>query len=243
MPREEATFRDMVIRSIMGLLVLSLLGAGCAPQKLTVTRRALPSLVLASGRQVEPVKPAEAPQPARTIFDRTDWYALPTRANHDPMGKITRITIHHAGMGVEEEMPIEDVKAKLRLIQKSHQNHRHWADIGYHFIIDCSGNLWEGRPLAYQGAHAGNNKANKGNVGICVMGNYDLQKPAAAQVSALRWLVADLMKRYGLPITKVYTHMEISAAYGFGVTDCPGRHLQREVDSMRRRIAEAGKPD
>jgi len=226
--------------------MLMLAGAvGCAPQRAAAARTTFPSLVLQSERRMirpapEPVQPKPTKGP--NMFDRRDWYASPTRANHDPMGRITRITIHHMGMGVEEEVPVEDVKAKLRLIQKSHQNYRHWADIGYHFIIDPSGNVWEGRPLAYQGAHAGNNSANKGNIGICVMGNYDLQKPTSAQISTLRWLVCDLMERYDIPITRVYTHKEISEAYGLGTTDCPGRYLQREVDAMRRRIAEAGKP-
>ncbi len=246
--RKDIGLKDAGCRAVVGLLILSIIGAaGCAPQRGAVAKDSFPSLVLPREREIvrpipEPIEPVRPSPFMPTVYDRREWHARPTRSNHEAMGRITRITIHHAGMGVEEEMPIEDVKARLQTIQRSHQDHRRWADIGYHFIIDCSGNIWEGRPLAYQGAHAGNNSANRGNVGICVMGNYDLQRPTTRQMSAIRWLVADLMKRHSVPISRVYTHREISSLHGLGYTDCPGQHLQREVDAMRTHIAEGGSP-
>jgi hypothetical protein len=216
--------------------------AGCTPQTHGVKRAGFPSLVLPHDTVGPVVAEVPAPPPETgcpRILVRSDWGAARTLPNHDPMGKVSRITIHHSAMGVEEEAPIEEVKAKLRLIQASHTGYKGWADIGYHFIIDCSGRVWEGRPLEYQGAHAGNNEMNRGNIGICVMGNYDLQKPAAQQIDSLERLVAHLMKEYRIPLRRIYTHKEMNDLYGRGFTDCPGTNLQREVTAMRRRFAAA----
>jgi len=189
-----------------------------------------------------PLEPEVAqPEPfaCPRIRTRDEWDASPTRSNHSPMGQITRMTIHHEGMGTFEDSSIAAVRRELRTIQKSHQGFRNWADIAYHFIIDPEGRVWEGRPLKYQGAHAGNHNANKGNIGIVVMGNFDVQEPTPEQVDSLRRLVRHFMNEYDIPLSKVYTHREINDLYGRGYTACPGKNLQREVTSMRRSFAEA----
>jgi len=174
------------------------------------------------------------------IISRSDWASsAPIASRLVPMGKITRITIHHEGMDPEEEAPISVVKDELIKIQKSHQERMHAGDIGYHFIIDSNGRIWEGRPLKFQGAHAGNNGANKGNIGVVLMGNFDIQRPKVAQLNSLRALLTYLMDKYDVPVSNLYTHREVYKMYGLGTTDCPGRYLQKEVDSMRTRLAEA----
>lgn len=217
---------------------------GCTPARDAARARSLPSLVLPG--QPAPVVRARAPETRQVgrpkINGRPTWTKSPTiTAKTVPMGKITRLTIHHEGMGIAEEASIEAIKDELRTLQKSHKNHRGWADIGYHYIIDYSGRVWQGRPLKYQGAHAGNGAANKGNIGIVLMGNFELQKPTTRQLDALRGLVDFLMAEYSIPVSRLHSHCEISMHYGLGYTDCPGKHLQAEVDVMRRRIAQADK--
>lgn len=227
-------------RSAIGWAMAGLFSiAGCAPRQSNLVKRGFPSLVL-PGRGptvervvVEPVVAAEL-----RIFDRGVWGARPTRANRDPMDGITCLTIHHSAMGVASAQDISSVKAHLRLIQKSHQKHKHWADIGYHFLIDYNGRIWEGRPLKFQGAHVGG-ADNRHNVGICLMGDYDLQRPSLAEIEALRSLVDFLMDKYRISIGDVYTHQEVAERKGHS-TGCPGRNLQRTVDVMRRRIAMGG---
>ena len=227
-------------------LVVLAAAAGCAPGRTACVNSGFPSLVLPAQA---PVAVAQAKPPkvpiagCPKIFSRLDWNATaPDTRRINPMGKITRITIHHAGMGVEEESSIEAVKAELRTIQRSHKGFRHWADIGYHYIIDANGRVWEGRPIKYQGAHAGNSTVNKGNVGIVVMGNFNLQRPTTIQMASLRRLVGYLMQKYRIPVSKVYTHREISARNGLHATECPGKYLQEKVNAMRTRLADAGKP-
>jgi len=180
------------------------------------------------------------------ILPRKDWAdGAPVLERLDPMGKITRMTIHHEGMEIEDDGSVAAVKEQLRKIQASHKERMHAGDIGYHFMIDVNGRVWEGRPLKYQGAHS-RGEGNKGNIGIMLMGNFEVQRPTHSQLASMRRLVDLLMARYDVPVSRVYTHREIYAMYAYGETDCPGRYLQAEVDRMRKAIAsakKAGVPD
>ena len=181
---------------------------------------------------VEPVRPAGMP----VILARSKWAETePIKSRLSPMGKITRITVHHEGMGVEEEASLDAVKASLCTLQKSHQNRMHAGDIGYHYIIDCSGRIWEGRPIGYQGAHAGDSGLNRGNIGVVLMGNFNIQKPKPAQAASLRALLNYLMTTYDIGASQLYTHGELKP------TDCPGRYLQAEVDRVRAGLREVAK--
>ena len=164
-----------------------------------------------------------------SIGTRTDWGASPTRSNHDRMTTIRRVTIHHSAQ-LSDATTERAVAREIRAIQKSHQQGRNWADIGYHYIIDRGGRVWEGRPIDVQGAHAGNPQLNRGNVGIVLLGNFNLQVVNSDQKHSLRTLLYYLMGRYGVTESGIETHRELKS------TECPGADLQRVVDRMRAEL-------
>jgi hypothetical protein len=222
--------------------------AGCTGNKgHAVAAAPLASLVIPA-----PPAPVVIPKPqappgeiipgAPTILARSTWAnQAPIAPRLEPMGAITRLTLHHEGMDADRLASRSDVIDQLQKIQVEHERRMHAGDIGYHYIIDCAGRIWEGRPLKYQGAHAGNGDANRGNIGIVLMGNFEIQRPTAAQLASMKNLVNYLMVKYRIPVTRVYTHCEIRNKYDIGNTACPGRYLQREVDVMRRQLAVAEK--
>ena len=234
------------------LLGVALFAAGCTTAQPTAFNPEPipphPTGVKARVPQPPPVAvaPAPAPQPASfsgngsfRYYPESSWTKeRPIDSRLEPMGKITCITIHHEG-----DMPIpgdtRSVAEHLSDIRKVHVNERRWGDIGYHFLIDAQGNVWEGRPLMYQGAHAGNQDANRGNVGICLLGDFDTNKPTAAQKESLRKLTFKLMAQYNVPVSRVYTHREIKEKFGLGNTDCPGRNLQGYVNDLRQELRTA----
>lgn len=231
-------------RLLMAMCVTTVILCGCKGQGARSAEcKPLVSLVKPAPPPPAPVivraEPEEEPWHSELdILPRSAWSTCaPIDSRLEPMGKVTRITIHHEGMEIESLCSASEVKDKLRKIQASHKERMHAGDIGYHFIIDYNGRVWEGRPLKYQGAHAGNGDANRGNIGIVLMGNFEVQKPTRAQLSSLRALTSCLMSRYQVPVSRLYTHREIRAKYNIGDTECPGRHLQREVDIMRRVLA------
>lgn len=185
---------------------------------------------------------AEIPTPPFFIHGREEWAdSGPIKSRLDPMGRITKITVHHEGMDAAYACSPSQVKADLRTIQRGHEDRMHAGDIGYHYIIDYNGRIWEGRDLKWQGAHAGNSDANRGNVGICLMGNFDIQRPTSAQMGSLRTLLDYLMHAYHISASNVYTHREVKRMFGLAGTDCPGKYLQSQMNAIRNRLADSGK--
>ncbi len=164
------------------------------------------------------------------IIPRGTWTnASPIISRSHPMNGISRITIHHSAIPNDTLRSQADVVRMLRGIQREHMNRagEPFADIGYHYIIDPSGRIWEGRTTALQGAHVANQ--NEHNLGVMLLGHFDRQQPTQASVATLDSFVTAQMHRYNVPVGRVYTHQEI------GRSACPGRNLQRYMDQTRSR--------
>lgn len=138
------------------------------------------------------------------------------------------ITIHHDGLDAPmTETSMDASAARIEWIRCGHRG-RGFSDIGYHYVIDRDGRVWEGRNLRWQGAHV--SKHNEQNIGILVMGNFDLQRPSARQLEGTRNHLKRLMAQYKLGREKVLTHREWAGAK----TACPGKNLQSAIVDARR---------
>jgi len=166
------------------------------------------------------------PAAALNLVSRHEWGAQPLRENHDPMGRVTKITVHHTSEipGMMERHDVDLVRA----IQRYHQDHRHWADIGYHFLIGRKGEVYEGRPVQAQGAHVGGAK-NRHNLGVSVIGDFQRNRPTSAQLASLETLLAQQQQRYRIPTHRVIGHRELA------VTVCPGDNLFNWLTTWRGR--------
>ncbi|MCE9594903.1 MAG: peptidoglycan recognition protein family protein [Planctomycetes bacterium] len=173
------------------------------------------------------VKPASAVKPALVIIDRSRWGAAPPAPTRlTPLkGAWSRITIHHSAEESSDGKggSLEDSAHTLRLIQKFHMEdpgHR-WGDIGYHFLIDSGGRIFEGRELRWQGAHAGGKDGmyNAQNVGVCLLGDFRVRPPTPAAMKSLELLIADLREKHKIAASRVYAHTEFTGSV------CPGPFL------------------
>lgn len=185
--------------------------------------------------------------PPPKINGREMWNARPMsmKGDPEPMGKVTRVTLHHTADPRAVGVTVAAVADQLKSYQSTHQLTNHWADIGYHFIIDAKGRIWEGRDLKWKGAHAGNKQANENNVGVALIGNFEKTDPCPPQVAATEELLVWLSQEYGISSSKVYTHHEIEKLYGIkGTTCCPGKRfgpslarIKSAVDRGQRSVA------
>lgn len=165
-------------------------------------------------------------RPPVGVLARRQWTRATTKSSEaDAMVRVQRITVHHDGMPPVSLHTRSAVVNRLELIRRSHVNRRGWADIGYHFVVDPFGNVWEARPLIYQGAHVKDH--NERNMGVMVLGNFEEQRPTAAALSALDGFLRGQMNRFGVPLSRVLTHQELAP------TACPGRSLQRHMVAVR----------
>jgi hypothetical protein len=126
------------------------------------------------------------------------------------------VVVHHSVL-YETDDP-----ATMRAIQQQHMDLRGWADIGYHFGVGQSGQVFAGRALDVRGTHV--ESFNTGSVGVVLLGDFSQSAPAPAQVEACRRLIDWLALR--LELTHLAGHSDFN-----GNTDCPGRYV-REVLSL-----------
>jgi hypothetical protein len=154
------------------------------------------------------------------LVKRAQWGARPARTEHMTrlMGAWSRITVHHSAETSSDPAggSFEDSAQTVRSIQKFHMDdpEHDWGDIGYHFLIDAAGRIFEGRDLQWQGAHAGGNN-NIQNLGICLLGDLEKRPPTPAALKSLQLLLDDLRAKYKIPAKRVLPHNELKT------TRCP----------------------
>lgn len=156
--------------------------------------------------------PAVSPLGPPVIISRAEWGAEPPDPQlQNPMSRevFNTVVVHHSAMALYEGP---------REIQYAHMHERGFLDIGYHFVLDGRGRIYEGRDLAVHGAHV--REHNAGTLGIVLMGNYEELTPSAEQVDRLKWLVRELMQHH--PLTHLAGHGDLLP----GKTLCPGKHLE-----------------
>jgi N-acetyl-anhydromuramyl-L-alanine amidase AmpD len=171
------------------------------------------------------------PSGGTVALSRAAWRAdAPNTGKMNPMNGVSRVTIHHEGSakGNFDESP-QAVASTLRLIQKNHRARMGAGDIGYHYIIDRSGRVWQGREERYQGAHVAGNNAN--NLGVMLLGNFEIQKPTSMQLASLDSLTKQIMRGYHLRPNQLYCHCELKS------TQCPGQGVRSVVPTLRARLA------
>lgn len=165
------------------------------------------------------------------VLTRMGWNARQRRGGASSMDPY-RLTVHHT-MG-HQTFGEEVTAAAVRGIQGFHQGReRGWADIGYHFLIDGDGRVAEGRPANVLGAHAA--EANGGNLGISLMGNFNVQQPTDNQMDSLERLAAYLALRYDIPVMKT-GYLEGHSHHSS--TSCPGANLKARLADVRSRVIQ-----
>lgn len=156
------------------------------------------------------------------IHSRTEWSA--ESADRIPLDKVkSRIVVHHTAHLVSDAVKaIRTNKASwkaavdhVRKAQDLHKRVRGWNDVGYHYMIDWKGRVFQGRPVDRLGAHTEGN--NTGSIGIVLLGDFSRQRPPLAQVASLKTLVRWLIAVHGISPKSIQGHHQ------FKYTLCPGK--------------------
>jgi hypothetical protein len=139
-------------------------------------------------------------------------------------------------------------------ICRFHRNGNGWDDIGYNFVVDKYGELFEGRNGGIDRANVGAHAIgfNEETAGIANLGDFDKVKPSKDQLKAQAKLIAWLSKEYDFPVDgKVKLKSqggqgnrfrkgekakidEISGHKDLTQTDCPGTKLYGELKKIRK---------
>lgn len=129
------------------------------------------------------------------------------------MRKITEIFIHCSATK-PQWMITSTADQKAAEIRRWHVEENGWKDIGYHFVIDRSGDVVKGRDIERSGAHARGHNAN--SIGICLVGGWGgattdqfEEHFTELQRQALWKLLNDLTQKF--PDVKIRGHNEVAA--------------------------------
>ncbi|HHB79595.1 MAG TPA: T9SS type A sorting domain-containing protein [Saprospiraceae bacterium] len=179
--------------------------------------------------------------PAPAFQGRTDWCSL----GECPYGSspsfttVTHLIVHHsAGTNFSA-----DWAAVVRAIWHYHVDTHGWDDIGYNWLIDPNGVLYEGRPDNVRGAHFSGH--NTGTMGVCVLGNFHDANPKIspkpAAINKLEHLLCWKSEKENLdPLATKYhassgLNLKVIAGHrdsGSG-TACPGDSLYIQLPAIR----------
>jgi putative cell wall-binding protein len=175
------------------------------------------------------------------IYTRAQWGADESiREPGEPeYGQVLGTFVHHtAGTNSYTEA---EVPAIIRSIYAYHVNGRGWRDIGYNFLVDRFGRIWEGRyggvDRAVIGAHTAG--YNSSAFGTSVLGTYTSKEPEDAVLRAYERLIAWKFTLHGVVPDALVAYPEqktlpaISGHRDGGATECPGQLLYDKLSAIR----------
>ena len=132
------------------------------------------------------------------------------------MRKLEKIILHCSATPKGRDVSVEDIR-------KWHVEGNSWSDIGYHFVIELSGELKIGRPLGRMGAHVRGH--NRGSIGVCYVGGMDrdmttpMDTMNRAQEGTFRNLVVALRASWGELSLHGHNEFSSKACPSFDVKD------------------------
>lgn len=174
------------------------------------------------------------------IVSRSEWGANPEYLDWDPeYAPVKKIVFHHTAGAKGGSNPASVIQG----IYYYHAVSRGWGDIGYNFVIDEKGTVYEGRygGLGVIGAHA--QGFNTGSAGISLMGNYMTESPSAAMVESMKQMAAWLGARNGIdpngtswfgPEDEYANYKNILGHRDVGDTSCPGDYVYTKLSEVRQ---------
>jgi hypothetical protein len=195
-----------------------------------------------------------------SIVPRTDWNADESirRAPPSYAPAIRLAIIHHtAGQNAYTRA---QAPAIVRGIELFHVKGNSWNDIGYNFLVDRFGTIYEGRYGGVDrnviGAHALG--FNTGSVGIALLGTYGSTKPSAAALDAIARIVSWKLDLAHVDPTSFLTFISggserypsgipvllnaVSGHRDTGLTECPGDALYAKLGSIAAAARTLGGP-
>ncbi|MGH8997771.1 MAG: N-acetylmuramoyl-L-alanine amidase, partial [Acidimicrobiia bacterium] len=205
---------------------------------------------------------AGVPQP--DVVTRAQWGADESLRKSTPpkYAPITKLFVHHTVTSPGATDP--DPASTVRAIYAFHTRGRGWDDIGYHFLVDHTGRIYEGRwardyapgeiptgedenGYGVVGAHASGH--NFGTVAVSVIGDFTDVEPTSEAMASVERMLAWKADRHDINVTRAdpFTSTagvtrrfpNLAGHRDVDATACPGNRLYPQLPAMRERVARA----
>ncbi|MEO0338111.1 MAG: peptidoglycan recognition family protein [Bacteroidota bacterium] len=120
--------------------------------------------------------------------------------------QIDQIVIHHSAT----------TSGSPESYARHHVENNGWPGIGYHFVIQKDGEVFQTNELDTISYHVSGQNTN--SIGICLTGHYDKQQPPTIQLQKCAQLVVALRQKF-------LRHLDIKGHRDFSTKTCPGNNL------------------
>lgn len=218
------------------------------------TREELTALRGADLTEQQQAEPYIGPRPA--IVTRAGWGADESLREKGFVytSKVKAAFVHHTASG--NSYSCSQAPSLIRGFYRYHTRSLGWRDIGYNFLVDKCGRIYEGRAGGVanpvKGAHTMGFNTN--TTGIAVIGSYGSKKPSSKAVKAVARLTAWKLGLHGMNPKKktsltsaggnLYAKgkkvkMKVISGHRDGFnTSCPGGKLYKKLSSVRSKAAK-----
>ncbi|MEZ5191951.1 MAG: N-acetylmuramoyl-L-alanine amidase [Nocardioides sp.] len=184
--------------------------------------------------------------PKPRIFSRAQWGADESMRDASSLHyyEVHAGFVHHTVNA--NDYTRAEVPALIRGIYAYHVRVRGWSDIGYNFLVDRFGRIWEGRyggidrPVV--GAHTLG--YNDYSFAMSAIGNFETTQPRPRMLRAYGALFAWKLSLHGVDASS--TRQKVGSSYFQAInghrdaaaTACPGRYLYAQLPLIRTYAAE-----
>ncbi len=180
------------------------------------------------------------------VIDRSEWGVDPSLGDQcwkPRFGDTFKAVFVHHTAGSNSYTQSESA-AVVRGVYAYHTQSRGWCDIGYNFLVDRYGQIYEGRRGGIRppvrGSHAGD--YNVDTTGISLMGDFTSQNATRSMKHSLVQLIAWRMGTayhgaYGRPFIYDRRFSRIAAHRAAMSTSCPGEQVHAWLPTLRERVA------
>jgi hypothetical protein len=135
------------------------------------------------------------------------------------LDQISQVVIHHSAT------PMNAIGSRPQVYARFHVETRDWPGIGYTFVIQPDGSIFQTQELNTVSNHVQN--ANTKSIGICISGHFDNEQPTEAAYNGAVWLVKELNLQLG-------RELEIKAHNEYAKKTCPGAAI--DINIFRQRV-------
>ncbi len=163
------------------------------------------------------------------IITRAEWGAPEPNSSDrwtPEYRPLEHVIVHHTAVATEG-----DSAASIRAVWHYHANSLGWGDIGYNYLVDSAGNIFQGR--YYDQNYAEKNSEdvvgghalsyNYGSTGIAALGNFTSSQPSGAMLNSISDLAAFKLYRYGVSPDEWRGGFPVVAGHRDVIqTSCPG---------------------
>jgi hypothetical protein len=206
-----------------------------------------------AGLQQRPERTRLAQAPRPDIQPRVAWNAGRAPSTHRASTETAHaIFLHHTN--ATNDYACSQVPRMLRTLQKHHTRGNGWDDVGYHFLVDRCGTIYEGRSGSLKGQVRGAHTKgfNTNTLGIAAIGNFDRARASKPMLRAIASLIAwklrpgiDPRSTTRLKSRSSQSHYPkgswvkfhvISAHRDAYATNCPGKDLFKQLPRLRQEV-------